>query len=116
MRRFWKEDLVTGSEVDGSDISRIRYQSEKLKGLGDTSNSFIRPIGPDKKPIGYASVPRFGPGGSLTVASVFSAGQQYEVQVMLGQGGRDKPLIKDSLEWTSKVALDILSALFETGK
>jgi hypothetical protein len=107
--------LEGGTFLSDEMVGNLKGLQEKLRGFGDTSNSFIRPIGPAKKPIGYASVPGVGPGGSLTVASVFSVDQQYEVQVMLGQGGRDRPL-KDPVEWTSKVALDVLSALFETGK
>jgi hypothetical protein len=63
--------LEGGTFLSDEKIGNLKGVLEKLKGLGDTSNSFIRPIGPDKKPIGYASVPGFGPGGSLLLLRSF---------------------------------------------
>ena len=103
--------LEGGTFLTDEKIGNLKAVQEQLRALGATNPLAPRPIGPVKEPIGYASVAGLGPGASLIVASVFSADQNYEVQVTILQGSNDSR-VKDPLGWAAKVALDVLSVLF----
>jgi hypothetical protein len=90
------------------DINAMR---EKLQGRKDAEIFTGRPIDPTGNRKGYVLTLGFGPGGSSTAASVFSPGQDYEVQVLLSRGESTRP-VQDVFGLTSKIALEILSTLF----
>ena len=74
-------------------------------------SSDLRPIDPTGNRKGYVMTLGFGPGGSLTAASVFSPGEEYEVQVLLSRGESTR-VTQDLFGLTSKIALETVSILF----
>jgi hypothetical protein len=103
--------LEGGSFLTEERMSDIDALREKFQGQKEVEVFFGRPIGLETNRKGYVMTLGFGPGGSLTAASVFSPNQEYEVQVLLSQGGYARG-IKDPFELTGKIAMDIVSLLF----
>jgi hypothetical protein len=103
--------LEGGTFLTEERIDNVNALRQKFAGQKGVEVFFGQPIGPESHPIGYVMTLGFGPGGSATAASVFSPGQEYEVQVLLSQGGYARE-VKDPFGLTSKIALEIKLALF----
>jgi hypothetical protein len=105
--------FLSQERIDALNAAREKLKEirERFKAPTDLALFGGGPIGSADHPNGYVMTLGLGPGGSDAAASVFSPDREYEVQVVLSQGGYARP-VRDPLGFASKIALGILSILF----